>query len=217
MPTLRCDTIVLAGKKITKNSKVVCCHLLEGFVLWCVSAAVTGPRASPRPFSFVWLEISPHRNDHLRVLNKQEVWSCANAQKCKANPALAFDCSCKWHQWQFSTPAQRQSILPDVCSSYEIIPPSLPSFHLYYVYLKKDSPPHPLPSTQQICPLTVFRTLRAAIQPDRRLSDLKRNKRSLFCLPAGVYCVLLLQCHGVFVTVNSNRRRKTRPTVWNLK
>lgn len=145
MPTLRCDTIVLAGKKITKNSKVVCCHLLEGFVLWCVSAAVTGPRASPRPFSFVWLEISPHGNDHLRVLNKQEVWSCANAQKCKANPALAFDCSCKWHQWQFSTPALRQSILPDVCSSYEIIPPSLPSFHLYCVYLKKDSPPPPPP------------------------------------------------------------------------
>lgn len=216
MPTLRCDTIVLAGKKITKNSKVVCCHLLEGFVLWCVSAAVTGPRASPRPFSFVWLEISPHGNDHLRVLNKQEVWSCANAQKCKANPALAFDCSCKWHQWQFSPPAQRKH--PAWCLQqlwdHPTLSPLLPPL---LCISKKRLPPHPLPSTQQICPLTVFRTLRAAIQPDRRLSDLKRNKRSLFCLPAGVYCVLLLQCHGVFVTVNSNRRWKTRPTVWNLK
>ncbi len=63
----------------------------------------------------------------------------------------------------------------------------------------------PSSSSLQICLLTVFRTLCAAVQPDRRLSALKRNKWSHFGLTAGFYCLRLQPCQGLFVTENERR------------
>lgn len=57
-------------------------------------------------------------------------------------------CSSKWHQYFFFKvtilpPAEQQSILPDVCSSYEIIPPLLLPPPLLSSPKKRNPPPPP--------------------------------------------------------------------------
>lgn len=87
-------------------------------------------------------------------------------------------------------PAEQQSILPNACSSDELIPLPLLSSPK-----KRNSSSccSSSSSSLQICPLTALRTPYADIKPDRRLAALKRNTQCQCGLTAGFDFLLLCE------------------------